>query len=97
MNKDKIEGKVTRTVGTAKKKAGELLDDPALEAEGRDDEVAGRVQEGAREGGLAGAQVAVQVDRHAGQQGARQRSAQGGGTGFVVEMGFKVLHSLCRL
>ena len=45
MNKDKIEGKVTRAVGTAKKKAGELLDDPALESEGRDDEVAGRVQE----------------------------------------------------
>jgi uncharacterized protein YjbJ (UPF0337 family) len=45
MNKDKIEGKVTRVVGTAKKKAGEVLDDPALEAEGRGDEVAGRVQE----------------------------------------------------
>jgi uncharacterized protein YjbJ (UPF0337 family) len=45
MNKDTIEGKVTRAVGTAKKKTGELLDDPKLEAEGRDDEVAGRVQE----------------------------------------------------
>jgi uncharacterized protein YjbJ (UPF0337 family) len=45
MNKDTIEGKATRAVGAAKKKAGELLDDPALEAEGRDDEVAGRVQE----------------------------------------------------
>jgi uncharacterized protein YjbJ (UPF0337 family) len=45
MNKDTIEGKATRAVGTAKKKAGELLDDPALEAEGRDDQVAGRVQE----------------------------------------------------
>ena len=45
MNKDTIEGKATRVVGTAKKKAGELLDNPKLEAEGRDDEVAGRVQE----------------------------------------------------
>lgn len=45
MNKDTIEGKATRVVGTAKKHAGKVLDDPALEAEGRGDEVAGRVQE----------------------------------------------------
>jgi hypothetical protein len=54
--------------------------------------VAGRVQQGAREGGLAGAEVAVQVDRQAGRQRARQRRAQGGGAGFVVEVGCKVLH-----
>ncbi len=45
MNKDTIKGKATRAVGTAKKKAGELLDDPQLEAEGRADELSGRVQE----------------------------------------------------
>ncbi len=56
--------------------------------------VAGGVQQGAGEGGFAGAQVAMQVDRHAGKDGARQRRAKGGGAGFIVQVGCEVLHQL---
>ena len=48
------------------------------------------MQQGAREGRLAGTQVAVQVDCQARRQCARQRGAQRGGTGFVVEVGCEV-------
>lgn len=45
MNKDQIEGKVTRAVGVVKEKTGEAIADPVLEQEGKDDQVSGRVQE----------------------------------------------------
>lgn len=59
-------------------------------------DIAGGMQQRARERGLAGAEVAVQVNRHAGFQHLRQCRAQRCGTGFVLQvsmMGW--LHILC--
>ena len=56
--------------------------------------VAGRVQQRAREGGFAGAKVAVQVDRQAGNESPRQCRAECCGAFFVMQMGCEVLHQL---
>lgn len=45
-NKDEIEGKWEQTKGWVKDKAGEITNDPELEAEGEAQNAAGHVQEG---------------------------------------------------
>jgi uncharacterized protein YjbJ (UPF0337 family) len=46
MNRDEIQGKVEKAKGYAKDKAGELIDDPELEAEGELERGTGAVREG---------------------------------------------------
>jgi uncharacterized protein YjbJ (UPF0337 family) len=46
MNRDEIKGKIGKAKGYAKDKAGELIDDPELEAEGEVERGAGAVREG---------------------------------------------------
>jgi uncharacterized protein YjbJ (UPF0337 family) len=46
MDKDEIKGKFNRAKGSVKQKAGELTDNPSLEAEGAAENLEGRVQEG---------------------------------------------------
>jgi uncharacterized protein YjbJ (UPF0337 family) len=46
MNKDEIKGKVNQAKGTVKQKAGELTDDPELQAEGAADRLGGKAREG---------------------------------------------------
>ena len=46
MNRDEIKGKVEKAKGYIKEEAGELLNDPELEAEGRTERAAGELQEG---------------------------------------------------
>jgi uncharacterized protein YjbJ (UPF0337 family) len=45
MNKDRIEGKVEQAKGYVKDKAGELTNDPDLEAEGEAQRTTGKAQE----------------------------------------------------
>jgi uncharacterized protein YjbJ (UPF0337 family) len=45
MDKDRIEGKVDKAKGYVKDKAGEILNDPELEAEGEAERVKGEVKE----------------------------------------------------
>jgi uncharacterized protein YjbJ (UPF0337 family) len=45
MDKDRIEGKVDKAKGYVKDKAGEVLNDPDLEAEGELDRAKGGVKE----------------------------------------------------
>lgn len=45
MDKDRIEGKVDKAKGQIKDKAGQILNDPDLEAEGKIDRVKGEVKE----------------------------------------------------
>ena len=47
MNRDEIKGKIDKAKGYAKDKAGELMNDPALEAEGEIERGTGAVREGA--------------------------------------------------
>jgi epoxyqueuosine reductase len=54
--------------------------------------MAGGMQQGPRQRGFAGAKVAVQMQRHARLHHPRQRRAQGSGAGFILQIGFKVLH-----
>ena len=54
--------------------------------------MAGGMQHRAGERGLAGAEVAVQVDRQPGSQRTRQRRPEGRGAGFVMQMSLEVLH-----
>ena len=42
--KDKIEGKFHEVKGTVKEKAGQVTNDPNLEAEGQSENLAGKVQ-----------------------------------------------------
>jgi epoxyqueuosine reductase len=56
--------------------------------------VPGRVQQGARDGGLAGAELAVQKNHQARRQRARQCGAQCQGAGFIMQEGFEMLHRL---
>lgn len=42
--KDQAEGKLHELKGKAKEIAGKLVDNPALEAEGTDEKIAGKVQ-----------------------------------------------------
>ncbi|HEV8141272.1 MAG TPA: CsbD family protein [Methylomirabilota bacterium] len=46
MNKDELKGKAKQVKGSIKQKAGEVTDNPDLEAEGAIDQAAGKVQEG---------------------------------------------------
>ena len=46
MNKDELKGKFNQAKGAVKKKAGDLTDDPELQAEGAADEAGGKVREG---------------------------------------------------
>ena len=46
MNRDEIKGKAEKVKGYAKDKAGELLNDPELEAEGEAERATGTVREG---------------------------------------------------
>jgi len=45
MDRDEIKGKATKAKGYMKEKAGELTDNPDLEAEGQIDRAAGAVRE----------------------------------------------------
>jgi uncharacterized protein YjbJ (UPF0337 family) len=46
MDRDEIKGKAEKAKGWVKEKAGEILNDPDLEAEGQGERVAGTVREG---------------------------------------------------
>jgi uncharacterized protein YjbJ (UPF0337 family) len=46
MNKDEIKGKAEKAKGYVKEKAGELIDDPELEAEGEAERAGGELREG---------------------------------------------------
>jgi uncharacterized protein YjbJ (UPF0337 family) len=46
MNRDEIKGKAEKAKGYVKDKAGEILNDPELEAEGEAERAAGTVREG---------------------------------------------------
>ena len=46
MNRDEIKGKAEKAKGLAKDKAGELLNDPDLEAQGEAERAGGAVREG---------------------------------------------------
>lgn len=45
-NKDEVEGKFEQAKGWVKDKAGEVTNDPELEAEGEAERVSGKTQEG---------------------------------------------------
>lgn len=45
MDKDRIEGKVDKAKGYVKEKAGQLVNDPDLEAEGKIDRAKGEVKD----------------------------------------------------
>ena len=45
MDRDEIKGKATKAKGYVKEKAGEITDDPTLEAEGKIDRASGAVRE----------------------------------------------------
>lgn len=45
-NKDEMEGKIEQAKGWVKDKAGEVTNNPELEAEGEADRAAGKTQEG---------------------------------------------------
>ena len=45
MDKDRIEGKVEKAKGYIKDKAGELINDPDLEAEGEAERVEGEIKD----------------------------------------------------
>ena len=46
MNRDEIKGKAEKATGYIKEEAGEALNDPELEAEGRGERAAGKLREG---------------------------------------------------
>jgi uncharacterized protein YjbJ (UPF0337 family) len=46
MNKDEIKGKAEKAKGYIKDKAGELIDDPELEAKGEAERAGGELREG---------------------------------------------------
>jgi len=46
MNRDEIKGKAEKAKGYIKEEVGEALNDPELEAEGRDERTAGKLREG---------------------------------------------------
>jgi uncharacterized protein YjbJ (UPF0337 family) len=46
MNRDEIKGKIDKAKGYAKDKAGEVMNDPELEAEGEIERGSGAVREG---------------------------------------------------
>jgi uncharacterized protein YjbJ (UPF0337 family) len=44
MNKDRVKGKIDEVVGSAKRKAGELTDNPKLQVEGMVQQLKGKVE-----------------------------------------------------
>jgi len=60
MNRDEIRGKAEKAKGYIKEEAGELMDDPELEAEGRAERGAGELREGF---GKAKRKIGEAVDR----------------------------------
>jgi uncharacterized protein YjbJ (UPF0337 family) len=46
MNRDEIKGKIEKAKGYIKEETGEAINDPELEAEGRDERAAGKLREG---------------------------------------------------
>ncbi len=42
--KNKVEGTVREALGEAKQKAGQVLNNPALEAKGRSEKIGGKIQ-----------------------------------------------------
>ena len=46
MNRDEIKGKAEKAKGYIKEETGEALNDPELEAEGRDERAGGKLREG---------------------------------------------------
>jgi uncharacterized protein YjbJ (UPF0337 family) len=46
MNRDEIKGKAEQAKGYVKEEAGEVLNDPELEGEGRAERAAGKLREG---------------------------------------------------
>jgi uncharacterized protein YjbJ (UPF0337 family) len=46
MNRDEIRGKAEKAKGYIKEETGEAINDPELEAEGRDERAAGKLREG---------------------------------------------------
>jgi uncharacterized protein YjbJ (UPF0337 family) len=46
MNRDEIKGKIDKAKGYVKDKAGEIINDPDLEAQGEAERAAGTVREG---------------------------------------------------
>jgi uncharacterized protein YjbJ (UPF0337 family) len=46
MNRDEIKGKAEKAKGYVKEEAGEILDDPELEAEGKAERAGGKLREG---------------------------------------------------
>ena len=45
MNRDELKGKAEKAKGYVKEEAGEILDDPELEAEGKAERAGGKVRE----------------------------------------------------
>jgi hypothetical protein len=50
------------------------------------------MQKRAGEGGFTRSEVAMQINRKAGRKRAGQRRAERGSAGFIIEVGFKMLH-----
>ena len=46
MNRDELKGKAEKAKGYVKEEAGEILDDPELEAEGKAERAGGKLREG---------------------------------------------------
>ena len=46
MNRDELKGKAEKAKGYVKEEAGEVLNDPDLEAEGKAERAAGKIREG---------------------------------------------------
>ena len=46
MNRDEIKGKAEKAKGYIKEETGEAINDPELEAEGRDERAGGKLREG---------------------------------------------------
>ena len=46
MNRDEIKGKAEKAKGYIKEETGEAINDPELEAEGRDERASGKLREG---------------------------------------------------
>lgn len=54
--------------------------------------MSGGMQQRAGEGGFSRPEVSMQIDRKTGRERARQRSAERRGTGFIIQVGLKMLH-----
>jgi hypothetical protein len=52
----------------------------------------GGMQQRAGEGRFTRSEVAMQINREAGRKCASQRRSERSGAGFIIEVGFKMLH-----